>query len=325
MSHIGYRPAGDPDTPVALSHWEHSFAGGISSCGTRLLCQPLDVLKIRLQLQIEDKTTAKYRSLPHALSCIVREEGPSALWKGHGPAQFLSLTYGVCQFSAFHVGTQWLYSAQAWTVEPAFRPMAHALVGGLAGIVGTVLSYPFDVIRTRLVAQGTDRHYRHTWDAGWKMYSNEGVRAFSRGLMPTFATIAPYSGLQFGFYSFFIQLERSLGWGRTSDSDGPGVSMGSSLSAGALAGLGAKLAVYPFDTTKKRLQIQGFELGRRAFGRTDTYSGMVDCLRKTFRQEGLRGLYRGLTPGLLKAVVTTSINFWLYEYSCRLITYCHRN
>ncbi|XP_059083162.1 mitochondrial thiamine pyrophosphate carrier-like [Tigriopus californicus] len=325
MSHIGYRPTDDPDHPVPLSHWEHSAAGGISSCGTRLVCQPLDVLKIRLQLQIEDHAQAKYRSLPHALTSICREEGPIALWKGHGPAQFLSLTYGVCQFSAFHMGTQWLYSAQAWTVEPAYRPLAHALVGGMAGLVGTVLSYPFDVIRTRLVAQGADRHYQHTLDAGRQMYRSEGIRAFSRGLVPTFATVAPYSGLQFGFYSFFIQLERSLGWGQKMDSDMPTVTMGSSLSAGALAGLGAKLAVYPFDTTKKRLQVQGFEVGRRALGRTDVYSGMTDCISKTLRHEGLRGLYRGLTPGLLKAVVTTSINFWLYEYTCLLITYCHRN
>ena len=167
------------------------------------------------------------------------------------------------------------------------------------------------------------RLYQGTIHAAREMMAREGPSAFFKGILPTFATIAPYSGLQFGFYTLFTQSLEPL---ITSISleEGKKISMTGSLSCGALAGLCAKAAVFPFDTTKKRLQVQGFEQGRQGMGRTEAYSGMVDCMIKTVKQESWRGLFKGLSPGLLKAVVTTSINFWFYEYVCQIIALKYR-
>ena len=58
MGLVGY----DPLTPGAkLTTADRSAAGAVSSALTRLLCQPLDVAKIRLQLQVETGNAAKYR------------------------------------------------------------------------------------------------------------------------------------------------------------------------------------------------------------------------------------------------------------------------
>ena len=68
-------------------------------------------------------------------------------------------------------------------------------------------------------------------------------------LVPTLATVGPYSGLQFGFYALFNQIfDPFFSSGR--------ISMSKSVLCGGLAGLCAKTAVFPFDTTKKRLQVQ---------------------------------------------------------------------
>ena len=48
----------------------------------RLICQPLDVAKIRLQLQAESGGARKYSSLVELLVKLPREEGLRALWKG---------------------------------------------------------------------------------------------------------------------------------------------------------------------------------------------------------------------------------------------------
>jgi hypothetical protein len=45
------------------------------------------------------------------------------------------------------------------------------------------------------------------------------------------------------------------------------VSGAGSLVCGSLAGIGAKMFVYPLDVARKRLQIQGFQYGRIGFGK----------------------------------------------------------
>lgn len=66
----------------SLSPSEVSLAGAASGAITRLICQPLDVAKIRLQLQAETGSGRKYQSLLQLLSRLPREEGVRALWKG---------------------------------------------------------------------------------------------------------------------------------------------------------------------------------------------------------------------------------------------------
>ena len=84
---------------------------------------------------------------------------------------------------------------------------------------------------------------------GQTLEPNISVELHPRGLVPTLATVGPYSGLQFGFYALFNQIfDPFLSSGR--------ISMSKSVLCGGLAGLCAKTAVFPFDTTKKRLQVQ---------------------------------------------------------------------
>ena len=52
---------------------------------------------------------------------------------------------------------------------------------------------------------------------------------------------------------------------------------------------------------------------------------MIDCMTKVLRNEGVSGLYKGLTPGLAKAVLSTALNFWFYEWSCYMVGVRHSN
>lgn len=72
-------------------------------------------------------------------------------------------------------------------------------------------------------------------------------------------------------------------------------------------GVGSFCCIYsgaPFDTVKVRLQAQNQGAGGRAL-----YKGSFDCLRKTFRAEGLRALYKGSTPALYGSFAENSILF----------------
>ena len=94
-----------------------------------------------------------------------------------------------------------------------------------------------------------------------------------------------------------------------------------SFICGSLSGVTSKILVYPFDLTKKRLQIQGFEEARVKFGSTRKYSGMFDCLLSVSKEEGYRGLYKGLTPSLLKSALSFGLTFFVYEQACSFLTH----
>ena len=88
---------------------------------------------------------------------------------------------------------------------------------------------------------------------------------------------------------------------------------------GAGAGLGSKTMVYPLDMVKKRLQVQGFEHGRVGFGKNKKYLGFLHCLRTIVLEEGLTGFYKGLSPSILKALMTAGSHFAVYEAIVKVI------
>lgn len=118
-----------------LSSVDFAVAGAGSGLITRALGQPLDVLKIRFQLQVEpisNKSLAKYRSIFQAVNLIFKEEGPKAFWKGHLPAQFLSISYGLVQFWTFEMASRQVHHMNL--SSNSLSPFTNFACGSVAGI-----------------------------------------------------------------------------------------------------------------------------------------------------------------------------------------------
>ncbi|XP_023238728.1 mitochondrial thiamine pyrophosphate carrier-like isoform X2 [Centruroides sculpturatus] len=303
-----------------LTNKDYSFAGAASGAITRFLFQPLDVVKIRFQLQIEpiSKTsvTSKYKGFIQAFFLIPYEEGIGALWKGHIPAQFLSILYGTIQFSTFEHLTFRAWKHLPPDIEANWKPTIHFFCGGAAGCVATVGVQPFDVLRTRLVAQGEPKAYTGMYHGVISIISQEGSRSLYKGLVPTLIQILPYTGAQFSFYKLFQQL-----WNKYTNR--PLGLLGTTICASS-AGIAAKGVVYPLDLIKKRIQIQGFQKAREQFGSFRKYKGVTDCFISTLREEGIRGLYKGFFPSVVKAAVVTASYFVVYEQIIKLLLLRHQ-
>uniref|UniRef100_A0A182WI34 Mitochondrial thiamine pyrophosphate carrier n=1 Tax=Anopheles minimus TaxID=112268 RepID=A0A182WI34_9DIPT len=286
------------------------LAGGLTGCITRFICQPLDVLKIRLQLQVEPikagSSRSKYRSIAQTVACIYREEGLLAFWKGHNPAQVLSLVYGVAQFSFYERFNRILRDLPLLDGHDQTRQF---LCGACSGSFAALTIMPLDVIRTRLVSQDPGRGYRNALQGLGEIYRHEGIRGLYRGVGPAMLQIAPLAGGQFMFYNLFGTIVKRLE-GLPAEAQLPS---GELFVCGGLAGFCTKLLVYPLDLTKKRLQIQGFAQSRQTFGQHFVCRHMIHCLVQVGRGEGLRGLYKGLLPSLLKAGCTSAFYFTIYD------------
>ena len=87
---------------------------------------------------------------------------------------------------------------------------------------------------------------------------------------------------------------------------------------GAGAGIASGIVTCPLDVIKTKLQAQGGFVARkngRVSPSTTLYSGMVGTARVIWRDEGLKGLYRGLNPMLLGYLPTWAVYLTVYEKS----------
>ncbi|KAM4717324.1 mitochondrial thiamine pyrophosphate carrier isoform 1-T4 [Anableps anableps] len=308
---VGYDPKAQTAAP---SPKEAALAGSAAGMVTRALISPFDVIKIRFQLQIERVSSrrpeGKYWGIFQASRSIYSEEGLSAFWKGHIPAQLLSICFGAVQFVSFELLTKMVHKSTPYDSQ---TPGVHFFCGGLAACSATLACQPLDTLRTRFAAQGEPKVYNNLRYAVSTMWRSEGPVTFYRGLSPTLVAVFPYAGLQFFFYNVFKQL---LAPPPKSRDSGGNVR---SLICGSGAGMISKTLTYPFDLFKKRLQVGGFEKARAHFGKVRTYTGLIDCAVQIAKEEGIQGFFKGLSPSLVKAAVSTGFTFFWYEFFLKVI------
>ncbi|XP_064395647.1 mitochondrial thiamine pyrophosphate carrier-like [Halichondria panicea] len=294
------------------SHLTDSLiAGAISGGVTRLVAAPLDVLKIRFQLQLEPiKAGSKYSGVLSAVRTIIKEEGLSAFWKGFLPGECLYILYNGAQFMSFEWAKKILHAhSSAASVQNTSG--VNFVSGCVGGAVATVTSFPFDVLRTRMIGQGEPKIYKNTFQATRIMFRENGLKTFYKGLTPALLSVVPLTGLVFTFYGMFNYL-----WDITLEQKLLGAK---SLVCGGLAGVIPKLMLMPLDFSKKRLEVQGFESARATFGSVGSYRGFFHCLMTVYREEGPRAFYKGAVPTLLKSAVSVSISFTIYEHTRNLL------
>lgn len=124
----------------------------------------------------------------------------------------------------------------------------------------------------------------------------------------------PYSAIDMGTFEF---LKKSY---KTYKARGTGmheedVQTGNFVTGiiGASSGAFGATMVYPLNVLRTRLQTQGTKM------HPPTYTGIWDVAQKTYRNEGMRGMYKGLVPNLVKVAPALSITWMVYEKSKRLM------
>ncbi|OAR00175.1 hypothetical protein LLEC1_07877 [Akanthomyces lecanii] len=280
----------------------------------RFIIAPLDVIKIRLQLQPQPIQKLRATGTPAAIASaqgaykgtyatlrhILRHEGVTAFWKGNVPAELMYVCYAASQFTAYRSVTLFLQTKLPIKLPDAAESF---ISGATAGAAATVMTYPLDLLRTRFAAQGTDKVYRGLLGAIGSIYKDEGPRGFFRGIAPTLAQIVPYMGIFFVTYEALKvrMADMQLPWG-TGDA-----------TAGVAGSIIAKTAVFPLDLVRKRIQVQGPTRTRYVYSDIPEYKTTLGALRTIVTREGFRGLYKGLPISLIKAAPGSAVTVWTYE------------
>lgn len=304
-----------------------AIAGGIS----RTVTSPLDVIKIRFQVQLEPTTSwalvrrnlsgpSKYTGMVQATKDIFRDEGLGGFWRGNVPALLMVMPYTAIQFTVLHKLKTFAAGSSKSEDHINLSPYLSYISGALAGCAATVGSYPFDLLRTILASQGEPKVYPTMRSAFLDIIRTRGARGLYAGLSPTLVEIVPYAGLQFGTYDTFKRW--TLAWNRSRLSKTNSINGDDGLSSfqlflcGLAAGTCAKLVCHPLDVVKKRFQIEGLQRHPRYGARVEhrAYRNMFDALRRITQSEGLAGLYKGIVPSTVKAAPAGAVTFVAYEY-----------
>lgn len=317
------------DTKSEITRYESILCGGIAGLVSRFVIAPLDVVKIRLQLQVGDFSSAG-NARPGTVTLrtmysIAKNEGIRSLWKGNVPAEWMYIFYGATQFTTYkYINTlcnqhrQSLYNSESAILF---------ISGAGAGMTATFVTYPFDLLRTRFAAQigKTKRQcsssvlpYTSMIQAVRYIYKHEGFQGFFRGLAPAIYSIVPYTGI---FFLSYEQSRRILHASPTLD-----VLPAPEATAGFVAGIISKGTVFPLDVIRKRLQIQGPNLSNFGQGTIPIYpNNVIKCAYQIMGQEGIRGLYKGFFVSLIKSAPSSAVTIWTFENSLRTLRYFTQN
>lgn len=266
----------------------------------RTLTSPLDVVKILNQVGTPEGKGGFLRSV----GLIYRSEGLGAFFKGNLMAILRLFPYNAIQFTAYN---------EIRSHVPPRNRYAHVdfIAGAGAGIIATVITYPLDMLKTRLTTNHVQKgraHYKGILDAVKTIAREEGTLALYKGLWTSVLGVIPFAGGTFMAYNF---IKRA--WGRPPSE----VTAGEHFIGGCLAAAFAQTFSYPFDTLRKKMQAHSATLPMSM--RPDIeITGLWNALRKTIRLNGLVGLYAGTTANLIKIVPYSGVTFAVYEYCKRI-------
>ncbi|CAG8481037.1 7603_t:CDS:2 [Paraglomus occultum] len=280
------------------------IAGYVSGVAGLLVGSPLDILKVRLQ------TYSPGLSKP-SLSEMIKTEGVGVASPIVGLAFLNSILF------ASYGGILRLFSTSVSNDQPT---LTEVYVSGFgAGVACFLASTPTElvkcktqVLRERKPKDGV-RDQTTSWSVFKTVLRQEGIRGLFQGGWITIIRDAPGYAVYFWTYE---GLKRTLGVSQSSGLDDIN-NVSRLLFAGGMAGLLSWASVYPLDTIKSRIQTQNrlssVNREQEPIIRhssqspilkqpvSEPYKGVTDCIVRSYRAEGIRVFFRGITPTLLRA------------------------
>ncbi|KAI9926852.1 hypothetical protein ASPWEDRAFT_55057 [Aspergillus wentii DTO 134E9] len=258
--------------------------GGLAGMTATAVIQPIDMIKVRLQLAGEGVRTGPKPSAIGVARNIIASGKVLDLYTGLSAGLLRQAVYTTSRLGFFETFSKTLNKnaeASGRGVTFAERAGAGLAAGGIAAVIGN----PADLALIRMQADGLKKpearaNYTSVIDALGRISKTEGIGALWAGAFPT---VVRAMALNVGQLAFFAESKAQLK-ARTSLS-----TQNQTFAASAIAGFFASFLSLPFDFVKTRLQKQQKDPKTGQL----PYKGLFDCARKVAREEGWLRFYRG--------------------------------
>jgi ornithine carrier protein len=334
------------------------FTGAVAGMAGRVVEMPFDTVKVRVQADglAHPNGTPEFKNAWDCFIKTLQREGFLALFRGL-PSPMVGSALESGSIFVFFNAAKRLFHKEG-DHQPELSLPQIFVAGSLAGIGTAVLITPCELIKCRMQVQATpsvtssistttaihnNNHnknrnntnlvwssgsshthltnpsglvkareysslitasaprYRNTLHCIYHTIREEGLIGIYRGFWSTFSRELVGSALWFGIYEMVC---RSIARRRTSDAG-----ILTQTLAGGLAGCVYWAVPYPIDTLKSKVQVAQ---------RHQRHSVMV-LLAKVLKEEGVKGLYRGIGPTMMRAFPGSAVTLVTYEQITKLI------
>jgi solute carrier family 25 (mitochondrial phosphate transporter), member 23/24/25/41 len=221
------------------------------------------------------------------------------------------------QFGSYEAAKRSFARLEGHSDPNAINPYSKFAAGGVAGMISQFCVYPLDTLKFRLqseTVEGGLRGHALLVQTAKKMYADGGIRTAYRGILLGVLGMFPYAAIEMGTFeslkSGYTKFKAKKLNIHEEDAKPGNVLTGA---MGAFSGAFGASVVYPINVLRTRLQTQGTVM------HPPTYTGIADVARRTVQNEGVRGLYKGLTPNLLKVAPAMSITWICYENGKKML------
>ena len=290
------------------------LSGAMAGCTAVTFSNPFDHAKVRLQLQGELKARGNYQAFyKNSLDCIIkvaRYEGIFKVQRGLSAAYCYHILCNGTRLGSYESVKTFFNRHTSLKENSSLLNLVTAMTGGF---IGSAISIPFTLVKVRLQSdhpyQETRHNYKGLRDAFRHIWRSEGAKGFIHGVNIWPFALAWTSGVQLTSYDFAKNIfMKNLG-------------MADSLSTQILSAIISAIAIpifcNPTDCLATRMLNQKWD-----HGHGEKYRGLLDCLIKTARIEGVRGLYKGFTGFTARQLphcIVSMISFEFYKKETRAL------
>ncbi|XP_021802869.1 S-adenosylmethionine carrier 1, chloroplastic/mitochondrial-like, partial [Prunus avium] len=173
-----------PENLSALAHFTAGAFGGVAASLVRV---PTEVVKQRMQ-------TGQFTSASDAVRLIASKEGFKGFYAGYGSFLLRDLPFDAIQFCLYEQ-LRLGYKAAA---KRELNDPENAIIGAFAGALTGAATTPLDVIKTRLMVQGSANQYKGIIDCVQTIVREEGPPALLKGIGPRVLWIGIGGSIFFG-------------------------------------------------------------------------------------------------------------------------------
>ncbi|KAJ6656352.1 hypothetical protein lerEdw1_003855 [Lerista edwardsae] len=264
--------------------------GGVLSCGlTHTAVVPLDLVKCRIQVDPQ-----KYKSIFNGFSVTVREDGVRGLAKGWAPTFIGYSMQGLCKFGFYEIFKVLYGNMLGEENAYLWRTSLYLAASASAEFFADIALAPMEAAKVRIQTQPG---YANTLrQAAPKMFAEEGIWAFYKGVAPLWMRQIPYTMMKFACFERTVEALYKYVVPKPRSECSKGEQLVVTFIAGYIAGVFCAIVSHPADSV---VSVLNKEKGSSA--------------GEVLKRLGFKGVWKGLFARIIMIGTLTALQWFIYD------------